>query len=185
MVNCIWGGLIEFEARNVFWSGEIFFFKRRRRFPKVNSCNVAKLGPIGFCKIGDEAKIVSFGERAASPTFSRKTIRTCLNPSQIDSKMLLAQKPKISLQRTINRPEKKDNAQERRKKQLRENGRISTDRQRANDEKQKLRNKIEQTQAKIDTFDEEHESESELQRLKLFKNLQYYFGIKINDKNFE
>ena len=40
---------------------------------------------------------------------------------------------------------------------------------------QKLRNKIEQTQAKIDAFDEEHESESELQRLKLFKNLQYYF----------
>ena len=40
---------------------------------------------------------------------------------------------------------------------------------------QKLRNKIEHTQAKIDAFDEEHESESELQRLKLFKNLQYYF----------
>ena len=151
--------------------GDIFF-KRRKKFPIVN---VAKLGPIGFCKIGDEAKIVSFGETAASPTFSRKTIRTCLNPSQIDSKMLLAQKPKISLQRTINRPEKKDNAQERRKKQLREKGRISTDCQRANDEVQKLRNKIEQTQAKIDAFDEEHESESELQRLKLFKNLQYYF----------
>ena len=89
--------------------GDIFF-KERRRFPKVN---VAKLGPIGFCKTGDEAKIVSFGEKAASPTFSRKTIRTCLNPSQIDSKMLLAQKPKISLQRTIDRPEKKDNAYER------------------------------------------------------------------------
>ena len=89
--------------------GDIFF-KGRRRFPKVN---VAKRGPIGFCKTGDEAKIVSFGESAASPTLSRKTIRTCLNPSQIDSKMLLAQKPKISLQRTINRSEKKDNAYER------------------------------------------------------------------------
>ena len=40
---------------------------------------------------------------------------------------------------------------------------------------QKLRNKIEQTRAKIDAFDGEHESESELQRLKLLKNLQYYF----------
>ena len=89
----------------------MFFFKGRR-FPKVN---VAKLGRIEFCKTGDEAKIVSFGERAAIPTFSRKTIRTCLNPSQIDSKILLAQKPKISLQRTINRPDKKDNVYERRK----------------------------------------------------------------------
>ena len=81
----------------------------------------------------------------------------------------------MSLQRTINRPEKKDNAYERRKKQLREKGRISADRQRANDEMQKLRNKIEQTQAKIDAFDEEHESESELQRLKLLKKSSILF----------
>ena len=59
---------------------------------------------------GMKLKIVSFGERAASPTFSRETIRTCLNRLQIDSKMLLTQKPKKSLQRTINRPEKRDNA---------------------------------------------------------------------------
>ena len=107
MVNCFWRGLIEFEARNVFWSEEIFFSKEE--------VNIAKLGPIGFYKTGDEAKIVSFGESTVSPTFSRKTIRTCLNPSQTDSKMFLAQKPKISLQRTINRREKKDNAYERRK----------------------------------------------------------------------
>ena len=105
MVNCFWRGLIEFEARNVFWSEEIFFSKEE--------VNIAKLGPIGFYKTGDEAKIVSFGESTVSPTFSRKTIRTCLNPSQTDSKMFLAQKPKISLQRTINRPEKKDDAYER------------------------------------------------------------------------
>ena len=61
----------------MFWSEEIFFSKEE--------VNIAKRGPIGFCKTGDEAKIVSFGESAVSPTFSRKTIRTCLNPSQIDS----------------------------------------------------------------------------------------------------
>ena len=72
----------------MFWGGEIIFSKEE--------VSVAKLGPIGFCKTGDEAKIVSFGERAVSPTFSRKTIRTCLIPSQIDAKTLLAQKPKIS-----------------------------------------------------------------------------------------
>ena len=77
MVNNFWRGLIEFEARNVFWSEEIFFSKEE--------VNIAKRGLIGFCKTGDEAKIVSFGESAVSPTFSRKTIRTCLNPSQIDS----------------------------------------------------------------------------------------------------
>ena len=86
---------------------EIFFSKEE--------VNIAKLGQIGFCKTGDEAKIVSFGGSAVSPTFSRKTIRTCSNPSQIHSKMFLAQKPKISLQRRINRREKKDNAYERRK----------------------------------------------------------------------
>ena len=53
------------------------------------------------------------GQRAASPTFLRKTIRACFNPSQIDSKILLAQKQKLSLQRTINRSEKKDNDYER------------------------------------------------------------------------
>ena len=110
--------------------------------------NVAKLDPIGFCKTGDEAKIASFGESAVSPTFSRKTIRTRLNPSQIDSKMFLAREERQRLREA--------------EKQLREKGRISADRQRANDELQKLRNKIEQTPAKIDVFDEKHESESEL-----------------------
>ena len=89
-----------------FGAGRYFFQKKK----KISESQCRQTWPNFFCKIGDEAKIVSFGERAASPTFSRKTIRTCLNPSQIDSKMLLAQKPKISLQRTINRPEKKDNA---------------------------------------------------------------------------
>ena len=36
---------------------------------------------------------------------------------------------------------------------------------------QKLRNKIEQIPAKIDVFDEKHEIESELQRLKLLKKI--------------
>ena len=34
-----------------------------------------------------------------------------------------------------------------------------------------MTNKIEQTQAKIEAFDEEHGSESELQRLKLFDKI--------------
>ena len=59
-----------------------YFFQRKKKISE-SQCRQC-LGPIGFCKTGDEAKIVSFGERAASPTFSRKTIRTCLNPSQID-----------------------------------------------------------------------------------------------------
>lgn len=49
---------------------------------------------------------------------------------------------------------------------MKEKERIAAVRQRAHDEVQTLRNKIEQTQDKIDAFDEERGSESELQRLK-------------------
>ena len=52
-------------------------------------------------------------------------------------------------------------------KQLREKKRIAAGRRRVSDEVQKLRNKIEQTQAKIDAFDEENRGGSELQRLVL------------------
>ena len=61
------------------------------------------------------------GQRAASPTFSRKTIRTWLNPSQMDSKMLLAQKA-----RTINKSTREERQRLREaEKQLREKGRIA------------------------------------------------------------
>ena len=61
-------------------------------------------------------------------------------------------------------------------KQLREKERIAAGRRRVSDEMQKLRNKIEQTQAKVDAFDEENRSGSKLQRLELLKkNLQEDF----------
>ena len=44
MVNCIWRGLIEFEGRNVFWSGEIFFSKKEEDFRKSMSPNLAQSG---------------------------------------------------------------------------------------------------------------------------------------------
>ena len=50
--------------------------------------------------------------------------------------------------------------------QLKEKERIAAVRQRAHDEVQTLRNKIEQTQDKIDAFDEERGSESELKKTK-------------------
>lgn len=53
---------------------------------------------------------------------------------------------------------------------MKEKERIAAVRQRAHDEVQTLRNKIEQTQDKIDAFDEERGSESELQRLKTILN---------------
>lgn len=49
---------------------------------------------------------------------------------------------------------------------MKEKERIAAVRQRAHDEVQTLTNKIEQIQDKIDAFDEERGSESELQRLK-------------------
>ena len=49
---------------------------------------------------------------------------------------------------------------------MKEKERIAAVRQRAHDEVQTLRNKIEQTQDKIDTFDEERGSESELKKTK-------------------
>jgi len=45
-------------------------------------------------------------------------------------------------------------------KQLREKERIAAGRRRVSDEMQKLRNKIEQTQAKVDAFDEKIEVEA-------------------------
>lgn len=47
---------------------------------------------------------------------------------------------------------------------MKEKERIAAVRQRAHDEVQTLRNKIEQTQDKIDAFDEERGSESELKK---------------------
>lgn len=49
---------------------------------------------------------------------------------------------------------------------MKEKERIAAVRQRAHDEVQTLRNKIEQTQDKIDAFDEERGSESELKKTK-------------------
>ena len=100
------------------------------------------------------------GQREASPTFSRKTIRACLNHSDRFKNTLGPKGEDIIAE---------DNKSIREEKQLREKERIAADHQRANDEVQNLKNKIEQTQAKIDAFDEEHGSESELQRLKLLK----------------
>ena len=61
MVNFIWRGLIEFEARNVYWTGDICF-KGRRRFPKSRSPNLAQSG---FAKTEDVAcsKRSDSGER--------------------------------------------------------------------------------------------------------------------------
>ena len=53
---------------------------------------------------------------------------------------------------------------------MKEKERIAAVRQRAHDEVQTLRSKIEQTQDKIDAFDEERGSESELKRLKTILN---------------
>ena len=56
---------------------------------------------------------------------------------------------------------------------MKEKERIAAVRQRAHDEVQTLTNKIEQIQDKIDAFDEERGSESELQRLRqLTKHIQ-------------
>lgn len=129
-----------------------------RRFPKVN---FAKLGQIGFSKKGDDAKIVSFGPKGGESDIFKKN----------DSGLLksLTDRCKNTLGLKAEDITAEDNKSIREEKQLREKERIAADHQRANDEVQNLRNKIEQTRAKIDTFDEDHGSESELQRLKLLK----------------
>ena len=107
------------------------------------------LGPFFGCsEKGDETKIVSF-----VPKGGESNIFNILD---------------ISLQRGINRSGKKDNDYERRKTTL-SNGKIC--RQRPKDEVQTLRKQIGQTQAKIDAFDEKHESEGELQRLEILKKI--------------
>ena len=121
-----------------------------RRFSKVN---FAKLGPIGFSKKGDDAKKVSFGPKGGESDIFKKNDSGLLKSLTDRFKNTLAE----------------DNKLIREEKQLGEKERIAANHQRANDEVQNLRNKTEQTKAKIDAFDEEHGSESELQRLKLLK----------------
>ena len=58
-------------------------------------------------------KWLRLGQRAASPTFSRKTIRASCDHSKIESKMLLAQKAKIIAEDNKSIREKKDNDYER------------------------------------------------------------------------
>ena len=81
-------------------------------FRKSTSANLALLA-----SAKKEMKLKKFhlGQSAVIPTFARKAIRACWNHSPIDSKILSAQNPKISLQRGINRSGKKDNDFERRK----------------------------------------------------------------------
>lgn len=100
------------------------------------------------------------GQREASPTFKKN-----------DSGLLksLTDRFKNTLGPKAEDIIAEDNKSIRQEKQLREKERIAADHQRANDEGQNLTSEIEQTQAKIEAFDEEHGSESELQRLKVMK----------------
>ena len=129
-----------------------------RRFSKVN---FAKLDPIGFSKKGDVAKIVSFGPKGGESDSFKKNDSGLLKSLTDRFKNTLGPKAEDIIA--------EDNKLITEEKQLREKEKIAVDHQRANDEVPNLRNKIEQTQAKIDPFDEEHRSESELQRLKLLK----------------
>ena len=129
-----------------------------RRFSKVN---FAKLGQIRFSKKGDDAKIVLFGPKGGESDIFKKNDSGLLKSLTDRFKNTLGPKAEDIIA--------EDNKSIREEKQLREKERIAADHQRANDEVQNLKNKIEQTQAKIDAFDEEHGSESELQRLKLLK----------------
>ena len=129
-----------------------------RRFSKVN---FAKLGQIGFSKKGDDAKIVLFGPKGGESDIFKKNDSGLLKSLTDRFKNTLGPKAEDIIS--------EDNKSIREEKQLREKERIAADHQRANDKVQNLRNKIEQTQAKIDAFVEEHGSESELQRLKLLK----------------
>ena len=121
----------------------------------------AKLGQIGFSKKGDDAKIVLFGPKGGESDIYKKNDSGLLKSLTDRFKNTLSPKAEDIIA--------EDNKSIREEKQLREKERIAVDHQRANDEVQNVRNKIEQTQAKIDAFDEEHGSESELQRLKLLK----------------
>ena len=96
-----------------------------------------------------------------SPTFSKKNDSGLLKSLTDRFKNTLGPKAEDIIA--------EDNKSIREEKQLREKERIAADHQRANDEGQNLTSKIEQTQAKIEAFDEEHGSESELQRLKVLK----------------
>lgn len=81
--------------------------------------------------------------------------------------MLLVQKPKLSLQKKSMREERQRLREVERQPKGMET--TAAKHQRANDELQNLRNKREQTQAKIDALDEEHGSESDKQRMELLK----------------
>ena len=121
----------------------------------------AKLAQIGFSKKGDDAKIVLLGPKGGESDIFKKNDSGLLKSLTDRFKNTLGPKGEDIIA--------EDNKSIREEKQLREKERIAADHQRANDEVQNLKNKIEQTQAKIDAFDEEHGSESELQRLKLLK----------------
>ena len=144
------------------------------KFPKVDEY---KLGPLGFSKKpGNEDTIVRFGPQGGEEAVFKKDgsgflksftdkFKTSLGPS---AENLLAEENQEI--RELNQRKKEA------EKQLKEAERIASLKQTASDEVKNLRDRIEQTQARIDAREEEQgsnlEAQSEIDRLKrLKKNL--------------
>ena len=145
------------------------------KFPNVD---FRKLGPTGFSKkLGNEDTIVRFGPKGGEEAVFKKDgsgflksfidrFRTPLGPSAEDLIAQDNQELRALKQR-----------QAEAEKQLKEAERIALIKQKATDEVQKLRGRIEQTQARIEALEAEHgsylEAQTEIDRLKRLKqNLQ-------------
>ena len=140
----------------------------KRKHPKAD---FNKIDPIGFGKKkGNENTLVTFGSKGGESEILKKDgtgllisftdrFKGALGPSAED---IVAEKDKTIIEEK-QRPREAE-------KQLKE-----VDRQKTADNVQQLRNRIEETQAKIDALEEEQgsnvESENELQRLKQLKKI--------------
>ena len=113
-------------------------------------------------------------EREVRLKFSQKMVRAFSRYSQIYSKPFLGRVLKISLLKKMKKSTEDRQRLRELERQLKEAENITLDKEQAIKKVKDLENRVEQTQAKIDSCQEEHgsnvESESELRRLQQLKN---------------
>ncbi|KAJ7328602.1 hypothetical protein OS493_023871 [Desmophyllum pertusum] len=147
----------------------------KARFPRVD---FAKLGPIGFGKkIGNEDTIVSFGPNGGETEIFFKDNSALLKKYTDSKKAALGPRAKDII------AEGEDSIREQRQRvieaaqQLKDAEKTAAEKEKTAQEVRNLRNRLEQTDARLDAIQDEHgsnvESEAELRRLQqLKKNLQ-------------
>ena len=137
----------------------------KKSFPRVD---FKKLGPIGHCKKGVQADIVSFGPKGGETQIFKKDGSGLLKSFTERFSKSLGQSAKQIIAEDRDTIQEQDQRLEEAEKQQREAETIAAEKEKELQEMEKLKQQTERAQAKIDAIQEKHgtnlESETELRR---------------------